>query len=171
MKIMSKSEQQFGTASTGSKMQQKANTSRLSTATATSPADSHGTLVDGGEGSDEDEDENGGEDEDEDTIAIDSAAKRPDLRGSCNNTLPISSSSGDGSTDKVRRQLQQRMGVRALLQLLKPADLVSTGLHCTVDAVCDALEKCELRSRLDYVWCGCLKVNPQITSCSLLVLI
>jgi hypothetical protein len=64
-----------------------------------------------------------------------------------------------GSTDRMRKKLQHQLGVEAVLMLLKPADLEGTGLTAADDSVHRALEACEVRSKVDYIWYGCLKVN------------
>jgi hypothetical protein len=64
-----------------------------------------------------------------------------------------------GSTDRIRKKLQHQLGVEAVLMLLKPADLEGTGLTAADDSVHRALESCEVRSKVDYIWYGCLKVS------------
>jgi hypothetical protein len=64
-----------------------------------------------------------------------------------------------GSTDRIRKKLQHQLGVEAVLMLLKPADLDGTGLTAADDSVHRALEACEVRSKIDYIWYGCLKVK------------
>jgi hypothetical protein len=64
-----------------------------------------------------------------------------------------------GSTDQIRKKLQHQLGVEAVLMLLKPADLEGTGLTAADDSVHRALEACEVRSKVDYIWYGCLKVK------------
>jgi hypothetical protein len=63
------------------------------------------------------------------------------------------------STDRIRKKLQHQLGVEAILMLLKPADLEGTGLTAADDSMHRALESCEVRSKVDYIWYGCLKVR------------
>jgi hypothetical protein len=60
----------------------------------------------------------------------------------------------------AKRRMEHNLGVTALLTLLKPEDFQGTGLVVEdQEAVVRALDAHDLRSRLDAIWYGCLKVR------------